>query len=44
MSHSGSDHDGANHAFFNDTGANDKADAAVAAWGRMPAWFDTYLK
>lgn len=36
-------YDGANHAFFNDTGANYKAEAAVAAWARVLAWFDTYL-
>ncbi len=35
---------GAGHAFFNDTGAAFRADAAQAAWTRTLAWFERYLK
>ncbi|MDR7521765.1 MAG: dienelactone hydrolase family protein [Armatimonadota bacterium] len=35
---------GAAHAFFNDTGANYKRDAAEDAWRRTLAWFERYLK
>jgi carboxymethylenebutenolidase len=35
---------GANHAFYNDTGANYKPDAAKDAWAKATAWFDKYLK
>lgn len=34
---------GANHAFFNDTGANYNAEAAKAAWTETLAWFRNYL-
>lgn len=34
---------GANHAFFNDTGANYKEDAAKDAWVRTLAWFAKWL-
>lgn len=34
---------GANHAFFNDTGANYNAAAASDAWARVLAWFDEHL-
>jgi carboxymethylenebutenolidase len=34
---------GANHAFFNDTGANYNAAAANDAWARVLAWFDEHL-
>lgn len=34
----------ANHAFFNDTGANYNATAAKEAWTKTTAWFDRYLK
>ena len=34
---------GANHAFFNDTGANYNAAAATDAWSRVLAWFDEHL-
>ncbi|MET0413547.1 MAG: dienelactone hydrolase family protein [Polyangiaceae bacterium] len=34
---------GADHAFFNDTGARYNAEAAGAAWTRLLAWFGTYL-
>ncbi len=37
-------YDGANHAFFNDTGTNFKADAAQDAWARTVAWFNKYLR
>ena len=37
-------YDGANHAFFNDTGASFKADAAQDAWARTVAWFNKYLR
>ncbi len=35
---------GANHAFFNDTGAVYKKDAAEDAWQRVLGWFGRYLK
>ena len=35
--------DGANHAFFNDTGANYNAAAAAEAWTLTLAWFRKYL-
>jgi carboxymethylenebutenolidase len=35
---------GADHAFFNDTGARYNAAAARAAWERATAWFQRYLK
>lgn len=35
---------GADHAFFNDTGARYNAPAARAAWERTTAWFQRYLK
>jgi carboxymethylenebutenolidase len=34
---------GANHAFFNDTGANYNAEAAKGAWADTLAWFRKYL-
>jgi carboxymethylenebutenolidase len=34
---------GANHAFFNDTGANYDAEAAAAAWTQVLDWFGEYL-
>ncbi len=34
---------GANHAFFNDTGANYNAAAAKDAWAQTLAWFRKYL-
>jgi carboxymethylenebutenolidase len=34
---------GADHAFFNDTGARYNADAAAQAWTRLLAWFGQYL-
>ena len=34
---------GANHAFFNDTGANYNEAAATDAWSRVLAWFDEHL-
>ncbi|HMI86834.1 MAG TPA: dienelactone hydrolase family protein [Polyangiaceae bacterium] len=34
---------GANHAFFNDTGARYHPEAASAAWARVLAWFGQYL-
>lgn len=37
-------HDGAGHAFNNDTGGAYNQGAAVAAWNRTLAWFGTYLK
>jgi len=35
--------DGADHAFFNDTGRNYDADAAAAAYAAMLDWFARYL-
>jgi len=35
---------GADHAFFNDTGQRYNAAAAQAAWQRVTAWFERYLK
>lgn len=35
---------GANHAFYNDTGRNYKADAARDAWAKTLAWFEQYVK
>jgi carboxymethylenebutenolidase len=37
-------HEGAGHAFNNDTGGAYNEAAAVAAWTRTLAWFATYLK
>jgi carboxymethylenebutenolidase len=37
-------HEGAGHAFNNDTGSRYNEAAAVAAWQGTPAWFDKYLK
>ena len=37
-------HDGAGHAFNNDTGGAYNEAAAVAAWKRTVEWFDTYLR
>ncbi|GGJ78586.1 carboxymethylenebutenolidase [Pilimelia anulata] len=34
---------GADHAFFNDTGARYDAAAAATAWTRLTGWFDTHL-
>jgi carboxymethylenebutenolidase len=34
---------GANHAFFNDTGARYNAEAASAAWAKVLAWFGEHL-
>ena len=36
-------HEGANHAFNNDTGGNYNARAANEAWGQTLAWFAKYL-
>jgi carboxymethylenebutenolidase len=36
-------YDGANHAFFNDTGANFHPDASADAWNRTVEHFRTYL-
>jgi carboxymethylenebutenolidase len=36
-------YEGAEHAFFNDTGARYKADAAKDAWARTLAWFSRWL-
>jgi carboxymethylenebutenolidase len=36
-------YDGANHAFFNDTGGSYNADAAKDAWTQTLAWFRKYL-
>jgi carboxymethylenebutenolidase len=35
--------DGANHAFFNDTGERFDPDAAEEAWANTLGWFDEYL-
>ncbi len=35
---------GADHAFFNDTGARYNATAARQAWERLLGWFDRYLR
>ena len=35
--------DGANHAFFNDTGERFDPDAAEEAWSYTLDWFDEYL-
>lgn len=35
--------DNANHAFFNDTGANYQPTAAAAAWQRVTDWYAQYL-
>ncbi len=35
--------DGANHAFFNDTGDRFDPEAAEAAWSNTLGWFDEYL-
>ncbi|MBI4670225.1 MAG: dienelactone hydrolase family protein [Chloroflexi bacterium] len=37
-------HQGTNHAFNNDTGANYNAQAAQAAWAETLAWFDKYVR
>lgn len=37
-------YDGANHAFFNDTGGSYNAQAAQGAWARVTTWFSRYLK
>jgi carboxymethylenebutenolidase len=34
---------GANHAFFNDTGARYHPESAVAAWAKVQEWFGQYL-
>ena len=34
----------ANHAFFNDTGANYNPQAAQDAWAKTLAWFEKYLR
>jgi carboxymethylenebutenolidase len=34
---------GANHAFFNDTGARHNPEAASAAWAKVLAWFGEHL-
>jgi carboxymethylenebutenolidase len=34
---------GADHAFFNDTGARYNANAATSAWNQLLAWFGEYL-
>jgi len=34
---------GANHAFFNDTGANYNATAAADAWTKTLAWFRQHV-
>jgi carboxymethylenebutenolidase len=36
-------YEGANHAFFNDTGDRYNAAAATDAWARTLAWFRQYL-
>lgn len=36
-------YDGANHAFFNDTGSNYDAEAAADAWEKSLAWFREHL-
>ena len=36
-------HEGAGHAFNNDTGQNYNAQAANEAWGQTLAWFEQYL-
>src|SRR5205823_3499746 len=36
-------YEGAQHAFFNDTGASYNQAAAVDAWGKTLAWFRKYL-
>ncbi|GIW25443.1 dienelactone hydrolase family protein [Meiothermus sp.] len=36
-------YEGANHAFYNDTGANYQKDAAEDAWNLTLNWFKTYL-
>ena len=36
-------YEGANHAFFNDTGPRYDAAAAADAWARALAWFREYL-
>jgi carboxymethylenebutenolidase len=36
-------YDGADHAFFNDTGSRYNAEAAADAWKRMLDWFGKYL-
>jgi len=35
--------EGANHAFFNDTGGRYHPEAAGGAWRETLAWFETYL-
>lgn len=37
-------HQGANHAFNNDTGSNYNAQAAADAWASTLAWFDKYVR
>ena len=37
-------HQGANHAFNNDTGSNYSAQAAQEAWAQTLAWFEKYLR
>lgn len=36
-------YEGANHAFFNDTGSNYNAEAAQDAWEKTVAWFREHL-
>ena len=36
-------YEGANHAFFNDTGANYNETAANDAWAKTLAWFRQYV-
>lgn len=36
--------EGADHAFFNDTGMRYNAEAADDAWGRVQEWFSTHLR
>jgi carboxymethylenebutenolidase len=36
-------YEGANHAFFNDTGSNYNAEAALDAWEKTLAWFREYV-
>jgi carboxymethylenebutenolidase len=36
-------YEGANHAFFNDTGASYNAAAAADSWTKALAWFRQYL-
>jgi carboxymethylenebutenolidase len=36
-------YEGANHAFFNDTGARYDANAATQAWAKLLAWFGEHL-